>query len=534
MSNFLSIANGYFLYNLCNSGAMMRKRMSQHQLPFFDTDDVQHDINGWSVEMFSADSLCCEAARSDLEKMYLPITEVTEKFNRQSVSYQLSKRDCIHSWLKYKEGFSSDLVEMLIDEIGIKRGDTILDPFLGSGTTSFTAQTLKINSIGYDILPMTIIAMNVKSKVTKYNINELKDFLAFISSTNRQDGYSKRVKYISITKGAYPENTEFDIPFYSDLIGESNYSTEIKELGILCILNSLERSSYTAKDGQYLRWDERSKKVIEANMLRMAEGKKPFRVVLNKGKLPSLQKLIIEELEKAIRDIAYFQRYFPASGQRISTVYKQCSSLFELPLLADDSIHGVITSPPYCNRYDYTRIYALELAYLGFGEDDIKQARQDLLSCTVESKNKLDYLREYYSSLDKEKDYNRVVDIIQSNTALKEVLFSLEFRSNNGDINNKGVIKMVKGYFDELSFIFYELFRICRNGSCVVFVNDNVRYAGEVIPVDYISTEVARQIGFKPLKIYTLKQQKGNSSQQMKKFGKVPLRKSITIWEKAE
>ena len=38
--------------------------------------------------------------------------------------------------------------------------------------------------------------------------------------------------------------------------------------------------------------------------------------------------------------------------------------------------------------------------------------------------------------------------------------------------------------------------------------------------------------GFTPIKRYTLKQQKGNSSQQMKKFGRVALRKSITVWEK--
>lgn len=63
-------------------------------------------------------------------------------------------------------------------------------------------------------------------------------------------------------------------------------------------------------------------------------------------------------------------------------------------------------------------------------------------------------------------------------------------------------------------------------------MNDNVRYAGEVIPVDFLSTELAEQIGFKPIKIYTLKQLKGNSSQQMAKFGRVALRKSITIWQK--
>ena len=91
---------------------------------------------------------------------------------------------------------------------------------------------------------------------------------------------------------------------------------------------------------------------------------------------------------------------------------------------------------------------------------------------------------------------------------------------------------MVEGYFLELAFLYSELYRVCKNGAYVAFVNDNVRYAGEVIPVDYLCTNLAEQIGFKPIKVYTLRQQKGNSSQQMAKYGRVAIRKSITIWQK--
>ena len=39
----------------------------------------------------------------------------------------------------------------------------------------------------------------------------------------------------------------------------------------------------------------------------------------------------------------------------------------------------IITSPPYCNRYDYTRTYALELVYLGCDSEKIRSLRQELL-----------------------------------------------------------------------------------------------------------------------------------------------------------
>ena len=502
------------------------------QSSLFDISEKRKRIDNDKVESFSANSVYKEDARVDLENRYLPITDTTEKFDRQSVSYQLSKRGRVHSWLKYKEGFSAELVELLFEEMGIKAGDTVLDPFLGSGTTSFVAQTLGVNSIGFDILPTTMVSMDAKSRILDYDINELKELLLLITSATRPDTYAKRARYIDITNGAYPPETEKDIPFFTELIAESNYSEMAKKLGTLCIINSLERASYTAKDGQCLRWDERSSKVRNAKALREANGRKPFRVVLNKGDLPTLQELIVNEFGKALHDVEYLQRNTSAMEHRVLTEYKQGSSLVELPLLPDESINGVVTSPPYCNRYDYTRIYALELVYLGLGEDAIKRARQDLLSCTVESKTKLDFLKEYYISIKRERDYRKVVDILETNLALREVLSALNYRNDHGEINNKGVLRMVKGYFEELSFIYSELFRLCKPGAKVAFVNDNVRYAGEVIPVDYISTEIARQIGFKPLRIFTLKQKKGNSSQQMKKFGRVPLRKSITIWAK--
>lgn len=158
--------------------------------------------------------------------------------------------------------------------------------------------------------------------------------------------------------------------------------------------------------------------------------------------------------------------------------------------------------------------------------------RQNLLSCTVENKSKIRELEKFYTSIGRHDDFEKITGIIASCAPLHEILIALKHRSDNGEINNKGVLQMVEGYFTELTFLFFELFRTCRKGAKVAIVNDNVRYAGEVIPVDFISTLLAELIGFRPVKIYTLRQLKGNSSQQMKKYGRVALRKSITVWEK--
>jgi len=496
---------------------------------FFDLETV--DAGAWHVSEFSADRANPQEARAALEERYWPITEVTDRFNRRSVSYQLSKKDCLHRWLKYKEGFSAELVSTLLDDFHLQRGDLVADPFLGSGTTALVALLHGYDSVGFDVLPMSKVAIKAKTSIYEYDVDELQRLLAEISTLRIPDDYKGKTPEISITKDGYPEETGRALAYYKEYFSHSGYSAVTKVLLELCTLNSLERISYSAKDGQYLRWDWRCPKIVAAAEARAKAGRKPFVVRLDKGKLPSLKEVLAEELVGVIADIGYIQETCPG-GWEARCRFVEGSALFELPEMEDGTVGAVISSPPYCNRYDYTRTYAMELAYLGLSDDDVIHLRQDLLSCTVENKSKIEQLQSFYARTGRQERFERVMDIIRGNAALREINHALRCRAANGEVNNKGILRMVDGYFTELTFSFAELFRVCRSGAHVAFVNDNVRYAGEVIPVDFLTTALAEQIGFVPVKIYTLRQQKGNSSQQMKKYGRVALRKSITVWRK--
>jgi DNA modification methylase len=476
---------------------------------------------------FSHDGISPQSARLALEQRYMSLFEETDKFDRQLVSYQGNKGVMLHSWFKYREGFSAQLVEQLIEDFDLKPGDTILEPFSGSATTLLVARSLGIDAIGIEILPVCHLAWEAKSHIYEYDLDELDRLLDMIRTTNPGRA-STRFPHIVITESAFPAEAENALMFYTGWFEQLEISSQAKVLLRLALTSILEEISYTRKDGQYLRWDIRSEKVQSRNQQRLANGKKPVNG-MNKGHLPDVKQALLDVLRTYIDDIRRLQkkRYSPSRQQLI-----QGSTLEILPTLEADQFAAVITSPPYCNRYDYTRTYALELAYLGVGEEGIRALRFNQLSCTVEHRSKADVLREHYRSLGQETRFEQIWDVVQSNPVFNEINRALAIRWERGEINNQGILPMVEGYFTELAFVFAEIFRTCRRGAQVAFVNDNVRYGGEIIPVDLLSTDLAVQLGFEPVKVYVLPQRKGNSSQQMGRFGREALRKSITIWKK--
>lgn len=435
----------------------------------------------------------------------------------------------MHRWFKYKEGFSAQLVHTFIKDFGLKPSQRILDPFAGVSTTLLVAQEMGIDATGIEVMPIGDTVWRAKSNPAQYDLNQLRIVREWVKSTPA--GESKRsFPHIPITRHAFGAEHEAQLMWYDEQFVGLDVDDAVKDLLKFVLISILEDISYTSKDGQFLRWDNRSGKMRMRNAKRVAAGKSPARPFY-KREILQVQPALLKALDLIILDLSLSNKETKLLGEQkliIGTV------LETLPRQSTNHFDAVITSPPYCNRYDYTRTYALELAFLGIGQNALLKLRQSLLSCTVENRSKVQYLRRIYSKIGRIGDYERIIEMVENHDAYQEILSSLHLRGERGEVNNRGIISMVEGYFTELAFVTFELFRVCKPGASVAIVNDNVRYSGEIIPVDLLMTDMAKQFGFVPQRIYVLPQRKGNSSQQMGKYGREALRKSILIWSKWE
>ncbi len=456
----------------------------------------------------TVEKLNCQAESRWVNKLY-----VDNSLTRALVSFQADKERASYRWFKYKEAFSAGLIEHLLSRYPIENG-VLLDPFAGSGTALFAAGGLGMRAEGIELLPIgrTIIATKklIDRDLTRADVRRL----AFWRDERpwRKSQAVQPIPELRITRGAYPDQTREEMGrFLAVAEQEEKRVRAVLFFALLCILESI---SYTRKDGQYLRWDHRS-------------GRRPGGKIFDKGEILIFDKAMTDKLRQIVADLPtghFPEDLFAKTRSKADVKLHEGSCLDILPQLQAQSYDCLITSPPYCNRYDYTRTYALELALLGVDEEGLVKLRQEMLSCTVENRAK-DLLRLNPA-------WKSAIAAADEQALLRGILAYLDSQKELGLLNNDGIPRMVRGYFYEMACVIFESARVLKAGAPLIMVNDNVRYAGASISVDVILSEIAERLGFAAERILILPNGKGNSSQQMGRHGRNALRKCVYVWRK--
>jgi len=399
------------------------------------------------------------------------------------VSYVGNKNVPLLRLYKFKEAFSFDLVRKFIDKFQLSKEDCLLDPFSGMGTTLFTSMFFDIPSIGVDKLP---IAYFVSKTLPLFLFVEEGELLSLFNRLKEKVNKMKPAEIamdVPIIKVAFNKNSLLMLRRWKSAIETLDYP--YRDIFLLLLFSVLEQCSYTSKDGQFLRI-RRDKRIIS-----------PTTAIYKK----------VLESETDLKKIKLLFPEFKPRKKLLPRVYlADAKELSRLDF--NNKPTAIITSPPYPNRYDYTRSYCLELCFhfvKNFKE--LKKIRFEVLRSHIESKIR---------STEK-----------PPHPAIEEVIKELKKKN----LNNPRIPHMLIAYFRDMKKVIEEWSKILSKNAKVMMVIGNVRFEGELIPTDLILSEIAEDSGFK-IKDIIIARYKGNSSQQMKKYGRIPVRESIVIWEK--
>jgi tRNA G10 N-methylase Trm11 len=398
------------------------------------------------------------------------------------VSYVGNKSVPLLRLYRYKEAFAFHFVEAFISRLGLREKDYLFDPFCGMGTTLFAASQKGISSIGVDKLPIGVFVARTLPTFYLLKPGQIrKTFEKLKTKVHRAPPASVALD-VAIMKVAFPPDTLLALRKWKTVIDD--LKSPLKDVFVLLFLSILEPCSYTSKDGQFLR------------LVREKETAKPEEALERKVNESERDVQLIKELK------------YNHSVQRPSVYLGDTRDLSDITF--DRQPTAIITSPPYANRYDYTRSYSLELCF-NFVRDftELKALRFGILRSHIESKVGTE-----------EKP---------PHPAVKEVVDIL--RERGKALNNPRIPDMLIGYFVDMQKAIGEWGRILAPRARVALVVDNVRFEGELLPVDLVLSEMAEEAGFQVDEIIVARY-KGNSSQQMGKYGRVPVRESIVVWTK--
>ncbi len=389
------------------------------------------------------------------------------------VSPGSNKNTVPFSWYGFKHSFSSELVSELILAFGLSEGDTILDPFCGGATTLISAKFKNYNAYGLDISPFSIFLGRALTK--QYDCASL---------TRSLDVISKDIDLNPVVLDKPLLRKSFSANTLKLIFGLRNrilkLDGENKYFFLLILFSTIDRLSRTQKAGGFLRITDKR-----------LTGPKDF--------MKSYVSLASQRISEASK--------FKFSDSIVKT---SLGDAREYPkTIRDIKFDAIITSPPYPNRHDYTRVYELELL-IGFMKNAaaIKSLRYKTLRSHVEAKKHFTA-----DGFTPPKQLENIISQIRSNGT-----------------NNPRVIKTLEGYFEDMYLCLREMKNVLKRNKHIGMVVSNVRFAGIPVPVDELLGEIGESIGLELCGIHVLRY-RGNSSQQMLKYKRIPSRESLIVFK---
>ena len=252
-----------------------------------------------------------------------------------------------HSLHPYPAKFPPQLPFSILSKFG-KSGQTVLDPFCGSGTTLVEARLLGYNAIGVDVNGLSSLLSKVKATpLSDKELQEIKEFINVVENEDFQWSVRRptiEVKQIEGLDHWFQHNVAEELTHLLNLIIRLD-NENVKDFLKIVVSSIIVKVSNQESDTRFAAKD----KSIPNNYT--------FQQFISRGR-------------EYLTRIAEFSKKVPQQGY----LKLLNADSRNLNMLDNESIDIVITSPPYANTYDYYLYHKFRKRWLDI---DVKFAQNN-------------------------------------------------------------------------------------------------------------------------------------------------------------
>lgn len=421
-------------------------------------------------------------------------------------TFKDSLRAPVHRWFTYPAGFSYKAVEHSLSRYHVQPGQTIYDPFMGSGTTNLVAKSWGIHSYGVEAHPFVYRIAQAK---LNWKIKRA-DVLAFIKhvhdtlptkAVHLKDSGQLSQEFPELILKCYEPETIYDLWALREIVQNAEMDAGLGDFFFVVITALLREVSTAATGWPYIA--PKKKKVTSLDK----------DVLTEFGRLARQMSDDIEAIKETAHDCASQHVLINAKSQNTQAY------------IADCSVDHVFTSPPYLNNFDYADRTRLELYFWGEAKtwgDISDNIRTKLMTSATTQINRTD--PKYEITADLRTDCPQVTQFIEN-----AVLELSERRQHKG--GKKSYDLMVIGYFNDIHQIVKDVYRVLKPHTKALFVLGDSAPYGVHIPTDELIGKIGVDIGFDNYKIEILRT-RGDKWAKNPQRHSVALRESIVILSK--
>jgi hypothetical protein len=250
-----------------------------------------------------------------------------------------------HGLFPYRGKFHPQMIKGLMNIMGLKSGDTVLDPMMGSGTVLVEASLMGIESVGIDASPFCRFMARTKLDVLTMSLTRARGALTHLEEVFAY--FQKRVG--RPLPGSKPPRRHIVEEAMSVMEETAEYVAQQDPRS----LTEKDRDTLNTYHFLLLAY------LDSAGYAERSARKKPlelFRAILER------YLFVVEKIQKVISDL----EMEPALAEVQEGDARALS-------LADNSIDGILFSPPYSFAIDYLANDSFHLNFMGIDSDILRE-----------------------------------------------------------------------------------------------------------------------------------------------------------------